>query len=227
MRRQVSLLQKCAPPSPTSGLQGSECPGPDCAPCPSSQLLLSASTLQAHRIGPFPVRGEAPCRASQGARSAGILGWAHITVRAPLPPAPSFQDPCPSRSRTPARSGLRRAPPSPQQPLLGPRDPLQARRCSAPLLRPRCRSPRSLASDFFRGSFSRPRRREKVFLSSGSAMLGPRPGRVRALGPAAPPPARPPAPPGQSRPARLPPSASRKRIPGMLGPNFFFPLPAA
>lgn len=123
LRRQVSLLQKCAP-HPLSLVSGAQsAPRPDWAQCPSSQLLLSAPTLQAHRIGPFPVRGEAPSRASQGARSAGILGWAHITVRAPLPPAPSFQGPCPSRSLTPARSGLRRAPLSPQQPLLGPGTP--------------------------------------------------------------------------------------------------------
>lgn len=211
-------------PAPISGLRGSECrlsrPG-SASQLPAPQRLHSPGAP----YRPFPVRGEAPSRASQGARSAGIPGWAHITVRAPLPPAPSSQDPCPSRSLTPARSRLRRAPLSPQQPLLGPRDPLQAGRGSAPLLRPLSRSPRSFASDFFRGSFSRPRRREKVFLSSGSAMLGPRPGRVRALGPAALPPARRPARP--SRPARLPPSASRKRIPGMLGPNFFFSLPAA
>lgn len=84
---QVSLLQKCAPHllSRVSGAQSAPCP--DWAQRPSSQLL-SASTPQAPCIGPFPVRGEAPSRASQGARSAGIPGWAHITVRAPLPPQP-------------------------------------------------------------------------------------------------------------------------------------------
>lgn len=204
------------------GAPGSESSRPDWAQCPSSQLL-SASALQAHRVGPFPVRGEAPSRASQGARSAGIPGWAHITVRAPLPPAPSSQDPCLSRSLTPARSGLRRAPLCPRQPLLGPRDPLQVGRGSAPLLRPPSRSPRSFASDFFRGSFSRPRRREKVFLSSGSAMLGPRPGRVRALGPAALPPARPglaPRPPPAQRLQEAHSGNAWLKL-------FFFPLPAA
>lgn len=78
-----------------------------------------------------------------------------------------------SRPPTPARRGLRRGlrRASPVHPW-GPGTRFQAGWGSAPLLPHLPLSPRSFASDFFRGSFSRPRRREKVFLSSGSAMLG-------------------------------------------------------
>lgn len=128
------------------------------------------------------------------------------------------------RPPTPARRGLRRA--SPVHPW-GPRTRFQAGWGSAPLLPHLPLSPRSFASDFFRGSFSRPRRREKVFLSSGSAMLGPGPGGVRAPGSgrAAP---RPPRPARASPPAPRPApagSAFRECLAQTFFFFFFFPFP--
>lgn len=128
-----------------------------------------------------------------------------------------------SRPPTPARRGLRRGlrRASPVHPW-GPGTRFQAGWGSAPLLPHLPLSPRSFASDFFRGSFSRPRRREKVFLSSGSAMLGPGPGGVRAPGSGRP------APPGPPRPPPAP--RQQEAHSGNAWPKlffFFFSLPAA
>lgn len=88
------------------GLTGPVCQLPNSSSPPPSRRSVSA---------PFPVRDEAPSRASQGARSAGIASQAHITVRAPSPPrpAPSCQDPCPLSVPHPGPQGTPRGSPSP------------------------------------------------------------------------------------------------------------------
>lgn len=88
------------------GLTGPVCQFPNSSSPPPSRRSVS---------GPFPVRGEAPSWASQGARSAGIPGQAHITVCAPSPPCPatSCQDPCPLSVPHPGPQGAPRGSPHP------------------------------------------------------------------------------------------------------------------
>lgn len=181
------------------------------------------STLQALRLGPISCQGRGPLPGLPRSSQRWHPGpGAHNGPR-PSPPSPLLPGPLPVPSPPPQSAGgsagllL-----SPQPALLGALGPPPrlggARR---PLLRPLPGSPRSFASDFFRGSFSRPRRRDKVFLSSGSAMLGPRPGRVRARVR----PRRPsPAPPVLPRPPRAP--RHQEAHSGNAWPKlFFFPFP--
>lgn len=219
-------------PSPIPGLQGAGCPQPGLTG-PVRQLPNSSPPPSRRSVSaPFPVRGEAPSRASQGARSAGIPGQAHITVRTPSlpPPSPFLTGPLPTLGPPPGAAGDSAGLPlAPQPSRLGAPGPSPGRGgVRRPLLGRLPGSPRSFASDFFRGSFSLPRRREKVFLSSGSAMLGPGPGRVRAQAPATPPPALPalPAPPGPPRPPPAP--REQEAHSGNAWPKlffFFFPIP--
>lgn len=195
---------------------------PDWARSPASQLLPSA--LQALGLGPISCQGRGPLPGLARSPQRWHPGpGAHNGPR-PLspPPSPFLTGPLPTLGPPPGAAGDSAGLPlAPQPSRLGAPGPSPGRGgVRRPLLGRLPGLPRSFASDFFRGSFSRPRRREKVFLSSGSAMLGPGPGRVRARGSghAAP---RPP------RPTRASPPAPRSAPAGSafrecLAQTFFF-----
>lgn len=221
---QVSPPCRSAPRFAYPGLQGSGCPlpgltGPQCPGLPAPP----PSALQAQSLGPTSCQRRGPLRGLPRSPQR----W-HPGPGAHNGPRPSIPQPLPSRTPVrpwqpnPTRTGLRGTPSVlPAVSPGGSGTPSQAGRGSAPPPPLRSSLTALLRVGLFPGKFLPAPQAGEGFPEQrlGHAGALARPSARPLPGCTAPRPPRPsPLPPRQPR-------ATRKRIPGMLGPNFFFPFP--